>query len=440
MFLVAGAGAVALAACDHAPPAEVECLVVTADSTFWVTSDHGVVHARGVPMLVARIEGRFKELYVADDDRSFYNAVFVGYRLFARDLARGDSVELRRDTTVARLAADYAAAHPDEEPLQPDEPENDNAAIRATSDLEILGVHGPYLSFEHHTDVDARDETLSEHVHEYRRGVLDARTGAPQTIASLFGADAADTMTVGARREWRDMRDTVLAAAGRSGASRARRSIDEFAFDASSFSIGSRGPNAMVTFAVPASGRDPDLDPVELSPRAVAAPAWWPLAAAELSVAAGEGGTWVRGIDTLRARVERGSRTWTIALRHGAADETSVVRVASAVERVLWLEPGLARDARAALVRAFAEAGDYDGDRQIAALDPSRAPLHLASHERRPRATGPRVRPRDVRPDDAAGREHPRPRVRRRDHGDARQDGGRLRDASRPQAVRHGIG
>lgn len=440
VLVAAVAFATCAVACNRTPPPEVECLVITADSTFWVTSDHGLVRAEGVPMLVARIGGRFKELYVADDDRSFYNAVFVGYRLYARDLVRGDSVELRGDSTVARLAAAYATAHPDEQPLEPDEPENDNAAIRATSDLEILGVHGPYLSYEHHMDVDARDEAMTERRHEYRRGVLDARTGAAQTVAGLFGAATADTMALHAEGEWRDMRDTVLAMAERTRGGRARRTVSEFAFDPTSFSLGARGADPLVTFAVPASGARPDIEPVELRPRSAAAPAWWAAASAELSVVPGEGGAWVRVADTLRVRVERGTRTWTLALRHGAGEERTVARVSSAVERVLWLDAGVSQETRAALRRAFAEAGEYDGDRQIAALDPSRAALHLASHERRSLLPGSRVHSRNVRADDAAGREHAGTRVRRRDPRDARQDRGRLRDAARPQAVRHGVG
>lgn len=432
--------AAGVAACDRAPRRLVECLVVTADSTFWLTSGRNVAQARGAPMLLARVDGRFKELYVVDDDQSFYDAVFVGYRLYARDLVRGDSVELRRDSAVAALAASYAATHPDERRLGPDDAENDDAAIRATSDLEILGVHGPYVSYEHHTDVDARDETLARHVHEYRRGVLDARGGGRETVASLFGAAAAETLAPAARREWQTIRDTVFAMAARPGSGRARRTIAAYSFDPSSFTIGSSGATPLVVFAVPASGTDPDLDPVELPGRPVAAPAWWPLAAAELSVLPGEGGTWVRDRDTLRVRVERGSRTWTIALRHGDGVETTVARVSSAVERVIWLEPDLAREVRGALARAFAEAGDHEGDRQIATLDPADPPLHLASHDNHERPASPRLHSRDIRPDDAAGREHGRSRLRRRDPGDAGQDSRGLRDAARPQAVRNGIG
>ncbi len=72
------------------PKPDAEFLVVSADSTFWVTVANGTARIRGVPMLVSQVDGRLSELYVVDDDHSFFDAVFVGHRLFARDLERGD--------------------------------------------------------------------------------------------------------------------------------------------------------------------------------------------------------------------------------------------------------------------------------------------------------------------------------------------------------------
>lgn len=429
-------------ACDRATATpDAEMLFITADSTFWVTAEAGGVRARGVPMLVARVGGRFKELYVTDDDQSYYDAVFVSHRLYARDLVSGDSIELHRDTTVLRLARAYAAAHPDEEPLSPDEPENDSASIRATSDLEILATHGPYLSYEHHTDVDARGEPMPEHRHAYRRGVIDVRTGAHASLASLFGRAAADTMIRSADAEWRSARDTLLAVAGDRSANRVRRAIAAFRFDPMSFSIGSRGPDPVVTFAIPASGTDPNLEPVALGARPVDAPAWWASVVPELPIAPGEDGTWVHGGDTVAVRVEQAARTWSVAVRAGGSAPRAAIHVSSAVERVLWLDSLVTAADRAALDRAFAEAAAYDGERQVAALAPTRTALHLASHDRSAsRPSRLRVPPRVVRPDDAAGREHPRPRVRRGDSRDARQDGGGRGHAALPVAVRHGVG
>lgn len=433
-------------ACDRAePPAQAELLVVTADSTYWVSAFRGAVRARGVPMLVARVDGRFTELYVADDDRSYYDAVFVGHRLFARDLVRGDSLELHRDTLVLRLADEYSRSHPEEVPLAPDEPENDDAGIRATSDLEILTVTGPYVSYEHHTDVDSRDDPTVRHDHRYRRGVLDARTGALQSLAGLFGQAAADSAIVAGRREWRAIRDTILAVAGAQGG-QTRAALSAFDFDPSSFTLGATGQTPTIRFAIPAGGINPDIEPVLLEPRPMTAPAWWEGAASEFQQESGADARWVYRYDTLSSHAEPGASGWTITLAVGGGPAQTALRASSAIERVMWLDSTVNVADRAALQRAFAEAGDYDGGRQVAGatfgpLALRAASLHLPSHERT--SAGPhrtRVAARVVGADDAAGREHPRARVRRGDPRHARQDGGRMRDATRTVAVRHRVG
>ena len=72
-------------------------------------------------MVLARLDSRFLELYVVDDDHSFENALFVGQRLYQRDLVSGDSTEIFRDTLVPSLAEKYERAHPDARRLGPDE-------------------------------------------------------------------------------------------------------------------------------------------------------------------------------------------------------------------------------------------------------------------------------------------------------------------------------
>src|SRR5688572_21915473 len=88
------------------PPAS-EFLVAAGDSTFWIRTGQGGVTVRGAPLALARFEGRFYELYVTDDDRSYYDAVMVGQRLYRRDLITGDSSAVVEDTAVAKLAMAY---------------------------------------------------------------------------------------------------------------------------------------------------------------------------------------------------------------------------------------------------------------------------------------------------------------------------------------------
>src|SRR5689334_14482050 len=78
------------------PPA-ADFVLAAGDSSFWVTSDHGTVRMRGAPLELARVDGRFYELYVEDDDRSFEDAVLVGQRVYRRDLISGDSLLVYED-------------------------------------------------------------------------------------------------------------------------------------------------------------------------------------------------------------------------------------------------------------------------------------------------------------------------------------------------------
>ena len=75
----------------------------------------------GAPLTLANVDGRFYELYVADDDRSYFDALLVGQRIYRRDLVSGDSVEVFVDDRVAEVARDFAKAHPEERPLAPHE-------------------------------------------------------------------------------------------------------------------------------------------------------------------------------------------------------------------------------------------------------------------------------------------------------------------------------
>src|SRR5687768_15595024 len=73
---VAAAAAVIVAGCRarEAPPA-AEFVVTAGDSSFWMRSGPGVaggVSLRRAPILLARVDGRFHELYVTDEEQAFY--------------------------------------------------------------------------------------------------------------------------------------------------------------------------------------------------------------------------------------------------------------------------------------------------------------------------------------------------------------------------------
>src|SRR5687767_6906927 len=106
----------ALMACrtERVAPPRAEFLIAAGDSSFWVRSLNGRLKIRGAPLQLARLNGRFHEIYVADDDRSHYDALIVGQRVLRRDLLTGDSVAIFEDTTAASIERWYRGEHPND--------------------------------------------------------------------------------------------------------------------------------------------------------------------------------------------------------------------------------------------------------------------------------------------------------------------------------------
>src|SRR3712207_6220810 len=178
------------------PPPSAEFLVSAGDSTYWVRTDTTGVRVRGSPILLARYGGQFYEVYVTDDDRSFPEAAFVGQRIYRRDLVTGDSALVFEDSLVPGMARAYAAANPRARPLGPDEEPDEDPSTSTTAEVTILDVHGPYLSYDYHVDVEGRGLASW---HATRRGVLDLRTGESASLATLFGHPTAARLARQAR-------------------------------------------------------------------------------------------------------------------------------------------------------------------------------------------------------------------------------------------------
>ncbi len=360
---------VSLAACATSttaatPPADA--LVITADSSYWVTSDAKGLRMRGEPILIARLDGRFRELYVADDDRSFYNAVFVGQRLFMRDLVRGDSAELMADSVVPRLAREYAAAHPREELLGMNEEGSAKPGTTATADLEILDVHPPYLSYEYHSDVDVTASRGGIDRHASRRGVLDLRTGKAASVETLFGREAADRAVAAAAAEWDTARDSILARHDANG-ERAQRMLGSLAFDATSFSLDAREREPEVVFAVPALSQRASTPPLALTARPVPAPPWWGAQRNDLPAGLDSARSWVHGTVELVARATGDEGRARLILRDANRREWALGSVTAPVQRVLWLDASVSAEERRALHRAFNESAQGSEETRIAA-------------------------------------------------------------------------
>jgi hypothetical protein len=442
--IVAWALAVAPVACGKpkpspAPPADL--LVSTPDSAFWITSDQRGLRMRGVPMHLARVDGRFEELYVTDDDRSFFDAVFVGQRLFMRDLVRGDSVELLADSLVPRLAHEYASANPRETRLRPGEDASDHPGTTATADLEILGVFGPYLSYEYRTDVDVTDSRRDMDRHAARRGVLDLRTGATMTVSALFGRAAANEIIPRAAAEWARARDSLMNRRDVESR-RARRSAMSFTFDPSSFIIEAFDREPLVTFGVPGVVSGGNAGTLELTAQDVHAPAWWAGVRGELPEGPDSVRAWRHSRLDLRARLVADGQRALLTLSDPRLQLWTVGSVTAPVERVMWLD-SVSAEAKRALHHAFNEASMYSDDNRIAALQMARnSHFFLTNHvtPQAPIAHRSRVAARHLGADDANGRERAGPRVRRRDPRDGGQDRGGMRHPALAVDVRDRVG
>ncbi len=386
-----------LAACERAePPAPApaaEFIIAAADSVFWVRSDDEGIRVRGAPMVLAQVGGRFAELYLADIDHSFYDAVFVSQQLFKRDLVSGDSVMLFADTLVPMLARGYAAANPDERPLDEDEQGSENPRTIATADVIVLDVHGPWLSYEYRTDVDVIGGISS---HGARRGVIDLRTAAPTTLEALIGTGPARRLVSAGRERWRMMRDSMRLIAADAG-EESLAAIDRLSFDPRSFILGVQDRDPRVRFAVTLAGAIEPGGVVELDPVAVEEQVWWEQVRQSHPIEEGfDERTWPRDGFTLVARPAQGpSARMSFALRDEAGSEWRLGSVPSPVLRVMWLgdsteTPGT----RQALTRAFNEAAFYSGDVRIVRHRPRPGPdaRPLVRHAARQVAPGAPVR------------------------------------------------
>ena len=351
----------AFAACDRwrepEPPVH-DFLLSAGDSTFWVQGGDDVpIHVRGSPLLLARIEGRFYELYVADDDRSYYDAVLIGQRLYRRDLLSGDSLLVYEDSVIPTLARAWARANPGSRPLEPTEESSDDPAEYASAELEILDLHGPYLSYEYHRD---RETRFGDQWHLTRWGVLDIRRGGAVTLAELYGDGAASQLVSEGRRRFTATVDSMLAVGGSD--QRTLEAIAGLSFDPRSFTIVQLGRESAVAFLVPSEEARAGGMTLELDPIPAGAPAWWKELRDELPEPTDDAlvDRWGRPgydviarydepTDVVRLSMLAENRQWPIA------------SVPPPVQRIEWLDaPPIDSMTRQALRRAFDEAVLYD--------------------------------------------------------------------------------
>jgi hypothetical protein len=375
---VTTAGLVVAAGCrrprvaSDTPPA-ADFLVTAGDSAFWVSTSDGRFRVRRAPLTVANFGGRFYELYVADDDRSYYDALLIGQRVYRRDLLTGDSLQVFEDVRVNRIARAYAAAHPTERPLEEDEDGSDDPHTVATSETELLDVVGPLLSFAHHTDIDIAN---TEDTHLVRHGVIDLRDGGSASLQGVFGDTVARRIVAQGRSFYRIVIDSVRRANGVRGR-RAARAIDSFHFDSSSFTIDEIDGAPMVGFFVPGVGESGGGLALPLPRVRAPEPAWWHDIAATVPRLGTDSLSeiWTGPRYDVVARYDSTGDFATLVVRDSASNEWNAARLPTPARRVYRLDtPDVDSTAREALARAFDESTLYSGSARTVQGPPRRRP------------------------------------------------------------------
>jgi hypothetical protein len=346
-------------------------LVVAGDSTFWVTMGPSGPHVRRSSILLTKYGERFYEVFVTDDDRSFYDAVIVGQRVYRRDILSRDSVMVYDDPEVGTLARSYAAGHPGERPLGPDEDEAENPSLLATTETDVVDVVGPFATLERSIDHDFPDGRA---LHETHRRVIDLRAARRASLRDLVDdtvrhrlvgeARAAVAVAFDAVRHSRDER-----------AVQAADMLGHFSLDTASFSLVVSGGRPAIAFAVPGHGKDAGGYTLPLPALPIPAGDWWrdvrptipdsTLANVDL---------WRNPRYDVLARYDPSWDGALLIVRSHEGKEWPVTRLPAVVQRIHWLDAAAGDTVLShALSRAFDEAALYSGEARTALLSQPQA-------------------------------------------------------------------
>jgi hypothetical protein len=425
---------------DRRPP-RAEFLVGAADSMFWVSSSNDL-KVRGAPLVVARYDGRFYEIYAHHEDLSYPDAVLLGDRLYRRDLLTGDSTVVFTDTVVPRMAREYAASHPDERPLEPNEDGEADPSTAITAEVDVLDVYGPYLSYEYHLDVERPGKTPW---HTTRHGVIDLRTGRTSRVTDLLGQERGAMAATTARRSFERLRDSVARERPRLSEDhrRAAAALAQLEFDETSFALSAVDGRLAVSFAVPGAGEGAAGSVMELDPIDADSLTWWPQVARGFPVMDDAGNDVWRGRGySVVARYDTSGGVASLSLADSGR-ETPLFTTHAPLFQVTWLDdPAIRDEERRALTRAFNHAAAYDEGARVAAAQHAvarrRTNVHFASIHAH-RQNGPGKSARNVRAHDAAGCEQHGACVRWRHSVDDGQMRGDRGISSQPYQRRHRV-
>lgn len=375
--LVLAAAACGGAASSGAALPSAEFLFAAGDSTYWVRSDGEGMRVRSAPILLTEVDGRLFEVFLADEGAEYPDASFATVRLWSRALLSRDSTLLFADSTVVRELAAWRKAHPREPEIDPnDEDVTDDPRTVVQDEIEIIDVHGPFLTVEHllNADIDGGPP----HQHRGRRFVVDVRTGHRPSLTELLGADEATRAIRTARASLAQLTDSIrqAGAGGDERAAAAVETLDSFVFDSTSFGISDLARDPAIAFMVPGQAGDGEALALYLPPIAVSAPAWWQAVRTTLPEWSADSGRvlWERRAYDVLATPSDDGESLALVLRSGALTESKrewpvATVVAPAYQLITLDQPPLDSAGRAALARAFDLSTALDGLVQRASFD-----------------------------------------------------------------------
>lgn len=305
---------------------QAEFLLAAGDSTWWVKSSAVGLRVRSAPILLTTADGRMFEVFLTGEDSEYRDASFASARLWSRDLRQSDSVLLFADSTVVREHASWRRRNPREMQIDPDDAAmQEDPYTSAQDDIEIVDVHGPFLTFEHLLDVDIDGGAKQKHLG--RRFVVDVRSGKRPGLTELFGKSEADMILSQARSSMNELLDSIRVAGygGDERASEALETLDSFVLNEHSFGLTDieRGP--AVAFMVPGNGLGGEALALNLPPIGTSEPAWWAPVHSSLPewMIDSSAVVWDRGGYTVAARRSSRADVLDLALMPGAVRNES---------------------------------------------------------------------------------------------------------------------
>ncbi len=355
-------------------PPQAEFLFAAGDSTYWIRSSAEGLRVRSAPILLTQVDGTFYEVFIAEDGVEYEDASFSSSRIWSRQLTGTDSLLLFNDSTVMSEAAQWKKRHPTEQPIDIDDedlPSDPGTVVH--DEIEIVDVHGPWLTFRHLLDVDVVDG--APHRHVGRRAVVDVRTGKIVSLDTLIGASEAARVAMQGQTALTELLDSIETA-GDERAELARETLAGFRFDASSFGITDVDREPAVAFLVPGTGSDGEALAIYLPPMVVTAPAWWSAVRSTLPEWTADSSrvSWTRATYEVAARPSSDGESLALVLAGRSRNNTSewpVATVAAPAYQLIVLDdPPVPTALRAALSRAFDASSALDGLMQRASYLP----------------------------------------------------------------------